>query len=176
MSNQKNNKVFTTNAEDQAAVKELNDRLKSSSVAKTQACGSSSSSLDKVSIEKNWKPVPSVILAEGAHKYVLISARPIHEKDAEGEGYDSYFVTSKRGAYYHRNAAEVVIDRLEASGYTNINVLGGGRIFLDEKNKKISIFGFSYGFGRADHMISQNVIEADERYKDYDVTWSNDGY
>jgi phosphohistidine phosphatase len=47
---------------------------------------------------------------------------------------------------------------------------------LDNENKKISIFGFSYGFGRADHSISKNAIESNETYEDYEVTWSNDGY
>ena len=120
--------------------------------------------------KSDWKPVQSVIIAPGAHKYVLISARPKHEED------NTYFVTSKHGAAYHRNAAEALISRLETGGYTNIQVLGGGRIFYDETKKRISIFGYSYGFGRADHFISQKIIEADERFQDYDITWSNDGY
>ena len=110
-------------------MKELNDRLKTSNAAQTQAQADGSSP-NKSSNDINWKPVPSVIIAEGAHKYVLISARPIHQKEGEGESFDSYFVTSKRGAHYHRNAAEAVIERLEANGYTNINVLGGGRGYI----------------------------------------------
>lgn len=83
---------------------------------------------------------------------------------------------SKRGASYHRNAAEPLVDRLQANGYKNINVTGGGRIFLDDDAKKISIFGFSYGFGLADHARSKELVEADERYKDYDVVVSDEGY
>lgn len=116
--------------------------------------------------------MPSVTIANGAHKYVLISARAKHET----EGSEKYFVTSKRFAEYHRHSAEALIDKLESGGYTNIRVLGGGRIYLDDEKKLVRVFGYSYGFGRADHAISKKVIEADERYQDYDVTWSNDGY
>ncbi len=45
-----------------------------------------------------------------------------------------------------------------------------------EEAKKICIFGYSYGFGRADHSISKKVIEAEKEFDDYDITWSNDGY
>ncbi len=117
--------------------------------------------------------VPQVVIASGAHKYVLISAQPAHES---GNDETNFFVTSKHGAHYHRNAAEPMVNRLEESGYTNIRVLGGGRISLDENDRKISIFGYSYGFGRADHSISKTIIDSDERYKNYEVTWSNDGY
>jgi phosphohistidine phosphatase len=124
--------------------------------------------------------VPSVIVANGAHKYVLIAAKEpesgTNDDNNDNDPSETYFVTSKRGAHYHVNAAEPVIERLETSGYSNIRVLGGGRIFLDDETKKISIFGYSYGFGRADHQISQMIIEADNRYKNYDVSWSNDGY
>ena len=68
------------------------------------------------------------------------------------------------------------MDRLESNGYTNIRVTGGGRIFLDDDAKKISVFGFSYGFGLADHARSKELIQADDRYKDYDVVVSDDGY
>ena len=127
----------------------------------------------KSSVNEDFTPLPSVVIARGAHKYVLISAQPANKINDDNI---SFFVTSKHGAHYHRNAAEPMIDRLELSGYTNIRVLGGGRISLNDDERKISIFGYSYGFGRADHSISKSVIGADERYKDFDVTWSNEGY
>jgi len=150
---------YTTNAEDQAAVKKLKERIASNGAKSSSIC------------TQQFETVSSVIIANGAYKYVLISAKASEESAKE-----SYFVTSKKGAHYHRNAAEPLIHMLESNGYSNINVLGGGRIMLDEEKKEISIFGYSYGFGRADHEISKNVIEADSRYKDFKVTWSNDGY
>lgn len=74
------------------------------------------------------------------------------------------------------NAAEPYVELLQERGYRDINVTGGGRIYFNAEEKIINIFGFSYGFGLADHAISKEVVEKDERYKDYDVTWSNDGY
>lgn len=145
---------LTTNAEDQREVAKLQARLQNK-----RSSASSSSSLIRL---------PSVDIAEGAHKYVLIRAS-IH-------GEEQYIVTSRRGAPYHRDAAEPMIVKLEAAGYNDIEVTGGGRILFEQSTKKIKIFGFSYGFGQANHAISAQTVEADPRYKDFTVTTSNDGY
>ena len=117
-----------------------------------------------------FKRVQSVSIADGAHKYVLIAARE------PGRTELSHFVTSRRGARFHRNAAEPFVYKLEQSGYEDIEIVGGGRIYLDEDSRKISIFGFSYTFGQADHQRSKQVVLADERFKGFDVTVSNEGY
>lgn len=95
---------------------------------------------------------------------------------AEQNGKTEYFVTSRRGAHYHRNAADPLIFELEAAGYYDIEVTGGGRIDLNEDNKTISIFGYSFSFGQANHAISREVVLDDPRFKDWDVTTSNEGY
>jgi phosphohistidine phosphatase len=152
--------VFTTNDDDKNEVAKLQARLKDNNVAK-----------------RNWNVdsaiarqvlLPSVEIAEGVHKYVLIRA--------ELEGEQQYIVTSKNGAAYHRNAAEPMIDKLQNSGYTSIEVTGGGRISYDKNTKEIHIYGFSYGFGLADHSISQRAILDDPRYSSFNVTYSNEGY
>ena len=154
------NEGFTTNEEDQNEVAKLQARLReNSSVAK--ACNDGTSSTRQ-------PPFPFVDIAEGAHKYVLVRA--------EWDGEERYIVTSKKGAEYHRNAAEPMINKLQKSGYTNIEVTGGGRISLDSNTKEIHIYGFSYGFGIADHTISQRTILDDPRYSSFTVTYSNDGY
>ena len=143
--------THTTNEEDRIEAEKLKTRLRANVGA-----GAATRKVDHVQI------------ATGAHKYVLIQA--------EQNGKTEYFVTSKRGAHYHRNAAEPLIYELEEAGYYDIEVTGGGRINLDETYKTISIFGYSYGFGLANHQISSEVILSDPRYKDYKVTWSNEGY
>lgn len=143
----------TTNDFDQQEAKKLKDRLAN---AKTMT--------------QKFERVESVSIADGAHKYVLIAARE------PGSSQVQHFVISRRGARYHRNAAEPFVHRLEQSGYEDIVINGGGRIHLDEGGKKISIFGFSYGFGQADHEISKRVVLADARFKDFDVTVSDEGY
>lgn len=145
--------MYTTNEQDRQEADKLKNRLRSNQQANN---GLVTGKVDAVQI------------ANGAHKYVLIQA--------ENNGKTEYFVTSRKGAHYHRNAAEPLIFELEGAGYYDIEVTGGGRIHLDEVNRTISIFGFSYSFGLANHAISREVVLEDPRYKDFEVTISNEGY
>jgi hypothetical protein len=124
--------MFTTNDEDQREAKKLTARLQEASGTPNTDSG---------------HRIPNVEIADGAHKYVLISAV------VPGGGHRQNFVVSKRGAPYHQNAAEPMVDALEKSGYISISIMGGGRIFLDEDEKKISIFGHSYGFGQVSRVV-----------------------
>ncbi|CAB9507273.1 14 kDa phosphohistidine phosphatase [Seminavis robusta] len=151
--------MYTTNEEDQRKAAALKARLAEQSATCDGNAGSDPTS-----------SVPAVSMDEGAHKYVLIKAsRP---KSTEPE----YFVVSSRFANYHQDAAEPMVESLERGGYGEIDVTGGGRINLDTSGKKISIYGFSYGFGLADHSISKRVVQADPRYKDFEIDTSNEGY
>lgn len=151
---------FTTNAKDQAEVAKLKQRLEDHNQNNESTSSGSTAAR-----------VQSVQVAEGTHKYVLIRATVPGSKTEE-----QYFVTSKQGAPYHRDAAEPMIDQLQASGYSTIEVTGGGRIRLNTVGKQMAIYGFSYGFGLADHAISRDVVLEDPRYKDFDVTISDEGY
>lgn len=152
--------TLTTNEEDQRRAAELTERL----------AHDSKTNLPSGNRANDYIRVPNVSIDEGAHKYVLITAC------LPGGDERQNFVVSRRGAEYHRNAAEPFIELLERNHYASIRITGGGRIALDNKIKKCSIYGYSYGFGLADHALSKAVVEADSRYSDYDVTWSNDGY
>jgi len=117
------------------------------------------------------REVPQVQLASGRYKYVQVRA-----VDAR-TGEERYFVTSRRGARYHRDAAEPLLAQLDAAGlYRDVEVTGGGRIVLDDRSKKISIFGYSYTFGRPDHGISMSVVKQDPKYRDYHIDVSDEGY
>mmetsp|Transcript_54428 Transcript_54428/g.80793 ORF Transcript_54428/g.80793 Transcript_54428/m.80793 type:complete len:176 (-) Transcript_54428:484-1011(-) len=166
---------FTTNQHDRDEVTKLQARIaESNSVLSI----SSEKQFDQedISTRHDWMNVPLVSIADGAHKYVLVSATTPSPRVGHSECSTELFVRSKRGAAYHRNAAEPLLETLEHYKFRDIIVLGGGRIFLDENNKKISIFGYSYGFGRADHSVTKSVIDNDEGFKGYDVTWSDNGY
>ncbi|CAH1402064.1 unnamed protein product [Nezara viridula] len=52
--------------------------------------------------------------------------------------------------------------------------IGGGRIQHDPLEKKIKVYGYSQGFGKADHEVSVEILK--EVYGDYDITWSDEGY
>ena len=147
----------TTNDEDLAEAAKLKERL-----------AQSDGKCDVVVVGDNV--VPNVKIDKGRHKYVLISAVVASSGNLE------YFVTSKRGAQYHRNAAEPFVEELDRNGYKDIRIKGGGRIDFDDNSKKIHIYGYSYGFGQADHEISKQVILSDNRFANYIITCSNDGY
>ena len=51
---------------------------------------------------------------------------------------------------------------------------GGGRIKVVEQEKTVHIYGYSQGFGRCDHTVSQKLVQ--ESHEGYTVTWSNEGY
>lgn len=146
----------TTNAHDQQEAARIRDQLRAEK--------SSAKSHEDV----NTSILPSVEICEGAHKYVQITAAR--------NGIEQTFVVSRRNAAYHRNAAEPFIEKLRRSGYYDIEVTGGGRVAFDEDQKEISIYGYSYGFGKADHERSAEIVRQDERYKDYHVSWSDEGY
>ena len=52
--------------------------------------------------------------------------------------------------------------------------MGGGRIEHRPEQKYLKVYGYSMGFGRADH--TKAVAELEKVYKDYKIEWSNDGY
>ena len=51
---------------------------------------------------------------------------------------------------------------------------GGGRIRHDPQKKEILIYGYSQGFGRADHALTHDMIS--QAYPEYKVDWNNEGY
>ncbi|KAL7472751.1 hypothetical protein ACHAXS_013123 [Conticribra weissflogii] len=151
----------TTNSHDLAEAAKLQARLS------RQNSNTRRSQLDQ---SPNHDTIPTVFLDEGAHKYVLVSAIPPSSTQQQ------HFVYSKYGAPYHRNVAEFLVPRLESNGYSDIRILGGGRIYRDDEERKIKIFGYSYGFGRAPHDLSMGVVENSGKFDGWDITWSNDGY
>nr|XP_023647394.1 14 kDa phosphohistidine phosphatase isoform X2 [Paramormyrops kingsleyae] len=107
--------------------------------------------------------VPAVdIDPSGVFKYVLIRVRSTEE------GNDSS-VDIVRGYSWAEYHAE-----LEKGGDLDCECLGGGRINHDSQARKIHVYGYSVGFGRAEHSISTEKLKS--KYTDYEVTWSNEGY
>lgn len=136
--------MYTTNEHDQKEAAKLQARLQ-------EGAGSSKrhSQDEDVSLAHTGARVPNVSIDEGAHKYVLISALLPFPDQSERQ----HFVVSKRGAAYHRNAAEPFVEMLEESGYSNVRILGGGRISLDNTKRTVSIYGYSYGFGLVSEVV-----------------------
>lgn len=153
----------TTNAHDLQEAANLQARL---SEYNNQA---QTSTISKNTTSSDNDAIPSVSIDNGAYKYVLITATTCANRSRT-------FVYSKRNASYHRNVAELLLPQLESENYTDIRVTGGGRILRDDDEKKIHIFGYSYGFGRADHALAKEVVEKSVTFRGHTVSWSNDGY
>ncbi|XP_012884805.1 PREDICTED: uncharacterized protein C9orf172 homolog [Dipodomys ordii] len=66
-----------------------------------------------------------------------------------------------------------VCGELQKEGY-DCECLGGGRISHQSQDKKIHVYGYSMGYGRAQHSVSTEKIKS--KYPDYEVTWADDGY
>ena len=160
---------FTTNAHDLAEAAKLKARLEEQS---TKAPHPSTAA--------TTEQVPTVSIDPGKHKYVLVTAvTPSNERQV--------FVYSRRGAQYHRDVADELIPMLESSGYSNIGITGGGRIDRDDgealyderyegcgankESRKIHIFGYSYGFGQADHALAKQAVDESGTFEGYTVTW-----
>jgi 23S rRNA-/tRNA-specific pseudouridylate synthase len=100
---------------------------------------------------------PTVQLSPGGNKYVLIKA--VSEDETV-----YWFVKSASpeecGGPYHANVAQDVIEWIEAAGFSNVQVTGGGRIDYDPDKKGAHVYGFSYGFGKGDHAQAAELIES----------------
>uniref|UniRef100_A0A8C2GJ20 14 kDa phosphohistidine phosphatase n=1 Tax=Cyprinus carpio TaxID=7962 RepID=A0A8C2GJ20_CYPCA len=113
--------------------------------------------------------IPEVDLdPNGVFKYVLIR---VHSKN------DDSHVDIVRGyawAEYHADIYDRVAGELERGGGLDCECLGGGRIKHDSAAKKIHVYGYSMGFGKAKHSVSTEKIKI--HYPDYEVTWADEGY
>ena len=158
---------FTTNARDLQEAANLQARLSAAAAAAADAIPKNTTQGNIVGDEA----IPTVSIDEGAHKYVLVSAVPPSSSSGLEQSTTRLFVYSKRNAKYHVNVAEYLVPQLESSGYTDIQIKGGGRIRRDDGDKRIHIFGHSYGFGMADHALAKGVVGRCAKYQNYEVTW-----
>ncbi|KAF7281764.1 hypothetical protein GWI33_004287 [Rhynchophorus ferrugineus] len=55
-----------------------------------------------------------------------------------------------------------------------MSVLGGGRINVEKEKKTIEVYGYSVGYGKADHEKTAEVLKT--KYPDFTITCSDDGY
>mmetsp|Transcript_6458 Transcript_6458/g.15464 ORF Transcript_6458/g.15464 Transcript_6458/m.15464 type:complete len:124 (+) Transcript_6458:193-564(+) len=98
---------------------------------------------------------PTIQLSPGRNKYVVAKLRdPATEKLR-------WFVQSAPLPYH----AEVAFDLVEwiaaVPGYehTRVEVTGGGRIDYDPVSSSVSVYGFSYRYGKGDHARVAELIE-----------------
>lgn len=64
-------------------------------------------------------------------------------------------------------------NRDEPQAGCKVSCPGGGRI--SRQGQKITIFGYSVSFGKADHAVTCQLIQ-DKFGPNYQVEWNNEGY
>ena len=113
--------------------------------------------------------------SHGVFKYIQIRLLP------KGTNTETEPVTVVRGYLdcpYHADILakfdERELSQEDLSSEWDSECPGGGRINVDSSAKTLLIYGYSQGFGRCDHSLTQSLIQ--EALPDYEVTWSNEGY
>ncbi|XP_073242925.1 14 kDa phosphohistidine phosphatase-like [Porites lutea] len=107
--------------------------------------------------------------ATGRFKYILIKVI-----DDSGGGVYKYVVRGFDWADYHADIYDRVEKDIKRMGLKS-DCVGGGRIQHNKSEKKILVYGYSMGFGRADHSITVDKLK--KAYPDYtSITFSNEGY
>ncbi|KAF2894350.1 hypothetical protein ILUMI_11828 [Ignelater luminosus] len=120
--------------------------------------------------------VPEVdIDATGVFKYILIKLTSPGEK-----GTDRLLVRGYGICNFHSDINDMVtkeLQKMKEKGDLpewSTKVLGGGRIIHDAPNKTIKVYGYSQGYGKADHAKTVDLLK--KVYEDYDISWSDEGY
>ncbi|XP_071073222.1 14 kDa phosphohistidine phosphatase [Dasypus novemcinctus] len=117
--------------------------------------------------------IPDVdIDPDGVFKYVLIRVH-LEPPSGAGVGESKEIVRGYKWAEYHADIYDKVAGELQKRGF-GCECLGGGRISHQSRDRKVHVYGYSMGYGRAQHSISTAKIQA--KYPDYEVTWADDGY
>lgn len=109
---------------------------------------------------------------QGIFKYVLIEAYATDPSNPEKE-HSKYLVRGTVTAEYHADVYDAEEELLRSKGL-DCQCLGGGRILHEPGKKFIKVYGYSVGFGRADHTKTVEVLKA--KYPDYKIEWTDEGY
>jgi phosphohistidine phosphatase len=120
--------------------------------------------------EKAFKAVAEVDIDKGVFKYVQIR---VYRDDGEETREEKDLVRGYTFAEYHAD----VYDRTEAEvteAGLDCECLGGGRIEHSEERRYIKVYGYSMGFGKANHERSVAILK--RAFPDYTIEWSDEGY
>ena len=113
--------------------------------------------------------VQDIDIDEGRFKYILIKVH--HSR--EGEEISKYIVRGYNHCEYHADIYDEIAPSIEKNGL-DCECVGGGRILHNPQEKKIEVYGYSQGNGRAEHTISVSILK--RKYTDYEIPSSNEGY
>ena len=115
--------------------------------------------------------VPLVKIDEGIFKYVLIKVYGPEQED--GTEPSKNIVRGFERANWHSDIYDEVSSSLQGLGLET-ECLGGGRIEHRPDLKRIKVYGYSQGYGKADHTESRRILLTE--YANYEIECSDDGY
>lgn len=121
--------------------------------------------------EEALAALKAVIIDQGVFKYVLIE---VTAEDESGQEVTRHLVRGFRAAEYHADIYEPEEESVRAQGL-DAQCLGGGRIQHDPDRKYIKVYGYSLGFGRANHARVVEILKT-AYPQDYTFEWSDEGY
>jgi len=108
-------------------------------------------------------------VADGKWKYVQVRLTV--------EGHSKLVVRSFKNHKFHAEMYQVLMKEVKKKNPSiQGDVIGGGRIVKDSKQKSISIYGYSKTFGRCEGCNEKSAEIISLAFPDYSVTWSDDGY
>ncbi|XP_057325956.1 14 kDa phosphohistidine phosphatase-like [Microplitis mediator] len=115
--------------------------------------------------------IPDVIIdPNGVFKYILVYIHDDNTKQSKP------IVRGYKKCKFHADIYETIgEDELKNYGAgLDTECVGGGRINHNAPAKTIKVYGYSQGFGKADHTIAVGLLK--KKYPDYEITWSDEGY
>ncbi|KAM0734500.1 Sex-regulated protein janus-A [Formica fusca] len=104
----------------------------------------------------------------GRFKYILINVQDDVNKASK------QIVRGYARAQWHADIFDKVDEEIKQHAGLRANCVGGGRIEHDPDEKTIKVYGYSQGFGKADHQVSVELLK--KKYPEYNITWSDEGY
>ncbi|XP_056641769.1 14 kDa phosphohistidine phosphatase-like [Diorhabda carinulata] len=113
----------------------------------------------------------------GVFKYILIK---VSSPNSSGKMEDKLIVRGYAECPYHADINDKVTSDLQKLKSSKViqdwrtKVLGGGRIQHDPQDNKILVYGYSQGYGKADHQLTVDILKT--AYPNYDITFSDEGY
>ena len=127
---------------------------------------------------KNFDEIATAVMdPEGTFKYILIKIvdKPSGKERIVVRGYAHCGFHADILALFQ---CQELVD-YQGSSDLDVECIGGGRIRITKAvegagNHELYIYGYSVGFGRADHQVTQDLLTPE--YPGYNITWSNEGY
>ncbi|XP_058824114.1 sex-regulated protein janus-A-like isoform X2 [Topomyia yanbarensis] len=122
-------------------------------------------------VDAKLEAVPLVEIDEGIFKYILIKV--YGREKADGSEPSKNIVRGFARAQWHSDIYEEVSSALAGLGLET-ECLGGGRIEHRPDEKLIKVYGYSQGYGKADHQETRRILLTE--YGSFNIETTDEGY